>query len=224
MRKAVVLFSGGQDSTLTLKIVQLNYPDVSALIVDYGQKHRCEIRCAECLARTYFKVPYTVISCSCLQQIGGSALVGVGDVSGHHEQDAALPASFVPGRNVLFLTMAAAVAYKIGAESVWCGVNQRDYSGYPDCRVQTLACLEDTLAFGLDRRIRICAPLIDKTKAEIWQMIYDYGPEFFRTVTEETHTCYAGGRSSWPWGRGCGDCPACKIRRESFVEFQESLK
>lgn len=156
-----------------------------------------------------------------LSALGDSALINDTehtDVSAPHHANAALPASFVPNRNALFLTTAHAYAQKVGAEVLYTGVCQTDYSGYPDCREEFVNMLAETLNVGYLTNIVIETPLMYLTKADTFKLAEDFG--FLQTVIEDSHTCYNGDRSKMhSWGRGCGECPACKLRAKGYEEF-----
>jgi 7-cyano-7-deazaguanine synthase len=219
--KSVVVFSGGQDSTTCLAIeVAKRGPDaVHAITFTYGQRHVVEVKCAERIAR-YFNVKHVVVDLGFMPQLVVSALTGDGDVSSAHPHNATLPASFVPNRNAVLLTLAHAYAQGIGAECVVTGVCQTDYSGYPDCREEFINALEAVLQLGSGSTVRIEAPLMHKSKAEIFTMAMHASA--LPAVIELSHTCYNGERGAGHrkvWGYGCGTCPACVIRARGWDEF-----
>lgn len=220
MSKAVVLFSGGQDSTTCLYWARSVYDEVLALSVLYGQRHRVEVEVAAEIARLA-GVEHRLVHLPVLGDLGGSALVGDAPikVSGGFPDVAApegLPTSFVPGRNALFLTVAASVAVSRGARDIVAGVCQTDYSGYPDCRQVFLEAMEKALTLAMPSSagpLRLLAPLMSLTKAETvrWaRRLRGCWEALARTVT-----CYEGRRP------GCGVCPSCLLRARGFAEAGE---
>jgi len=210
MNKALVLLSGGQDSTTSLywALVSKAFPKIEALIIDYGQRHQIEIEAAKKIS-TLAKVPYTVLSTKLLSKIGDSALIGDGDVSAKH-RNGNLPASFVPGRNILFLTIAAMIAYKRGIHNIIIGVCQTDYSGYPDCRAETITFMQSTLSLGMDWEFEIFTPMMWLSKKE--EVILGNSFPGCMEALAFSHTCYEG---QFP---PCGKCPACVLRAKGFKE------
>ena len=225
MAKSVVLLSGGQDSATVLALAAKNSEVVEALTFDYGQQHRVERLSAKTVAR-HFSVPLRTITITSLQQVADSALLG-GDVNKAHPlpRFKDLPASFVPGRNILFFTLAAARMTKVGATQLWTGINATDYSGYPDCRPEFVEAFTQTIHRGMDfPEFEVVAPLLDKTKWQTWAMAYAISEAVGELVRIESHTCYNGDRSKQhAWGYGCGECPACKIRAKGWEEFTRWL-
>lgn len=218
-KTAVVVLSGGQDSVTCLGLALQNFEKVYAIGFHYGQKHSVELFCAERICLNH-KVPFVVFNIPALQTIGNSALIaGSGqDVSEAHSQNAALPASFVPNRNALFLTTAHAYAQKVGAECIITGVCQTDYSGYPDCRLAFIELLEKTLNVGYLTNIKIITPMMSLTKAETFLMAEKLN--FLDEVIDGSHTCYNGEHQlKKAWGYGCGECPACKLRKAGYEEY-----
>jgi len=207
-QSAVVLFSGGQDSTTCLYwALNQNYARVYALGFDYGQRHRVETEQARRIAEMA-GVPYELLPLPTLAAIGDSALVGSGDVS--QTDRAGLPSSFVPGRNLLFLTAAAAYAYKVGARVLVGGMCETDYSGYPDCRRATIDALQQAITLGMEYPIEIVTPLMYLSKKETVELARSL-PGCWEALAE-SHTCYEGVRP------GCGKCPACLLRAKGFAE------
>lgn len=209
MASAVVLLSGGQDSTTCLFWAKKKYQDVSAVIVDYGQRHRVELESAKKVAEIA-KVPFDVLDLRFFKEIGNSSLFTDNDVNEKHPCDDELPSSFVPGRNLIFITVAAMFAYKSNADAVVTGVCQTDYSGYPDCRNLTMQSLACTIALGMDKNIKIETPLMFLTKAETVQLAIDL-PGCMEAL-EYSHTCYNG---EFP---PCFQCPSCILRAKGFQE------
>jgi 7-cyano-7-deazaguanine synthase len=225
--KALVLFSGGQDSTTCLAWALDRYAEVETLGFDYGQRHRVELECRQdVLAELRAGFPAWaarlgrdhLLDLSLLGQISDTALT---DARAIEMQANGLPNTFVPGRNLLFLTFAATLAYRRGASVLVGGMCETDYSGYPDCRDNTLKALQVALSLGLDAPMTMETPLMFTTKAETWQMAQALGGEpLVSLITEFTHTCYLGERKErHAWGYGCGTCPACELRARGHAEF-----
>lgn len=212
---ALVLFSGGQDSTTCLYWAKSKFERVEAIGFDYGQKHRVELDQAASIARGA-DVPFTVLDIR--GTLKGSALTEHDkDVSSAHERDAELPASFVPGRNALFLTLSAGHAYNRDISDIVGGMCQTDYSGYPDCRRVFVDSLQTSLSLAMDSDIRIHTPLMYLTKAETWKMAVDLN--ILKIVREQTHTDYNGDRSTLhEWGYGQLDNPASILRAKGYEE------
>ena len=224
---ALVLFSGGQDSATCLAWALERYDRVETIGFDYGQKHRVELDCrATTLAalRTAFPV--------WAQKLGADHLIAlpvIGEISETaltrdveiQMQANGLPNTFVPGRNLLFLTVAAMVAYRSGAKHIVTGVCETDFSGYPDCRDDTIKALQVALNLGMETRLALDTPLMWIDKAQTWQLAHELGGhKLVDLIVEETHTCYQGDRiHRHAWGYGCGVCPACDLRRKGFEAF-----
>lgn len=225
MSKAIVLFSGGQDSTTCLFWALNKYDEVETIGFFYGQRHSVELVCREkILEKLRSKKKNlgkdTLIDISSFGKIASSALTQ----GGQFEQGSnGLPTSFVPARNLIFLCMAASRAYSIGADSIVTGVCETDYSGYPDCRSNTITAMEDAISFGLDRQIRIETPLMFLTKSQTWELAEQVGgKEAVDFIVRETHTCYEGDHETLhEWGYGCGKCPACILRENGYKKFIE---
>ena len=221
--RAVVVLSGGQDSTTCLGLALRYFDDVVAVAFSYGQKHAVELQCASMICRK-FGVPFHVFEIPALRSLGNSALVSGSDqtdVNERHAQNSNLPASFVPNRNALFLTTAHALAQKIEAPVVITGVCETDYSGYPDCRQGFIHQLQNALNVGYETDITFVTPLMGLTKAQTFELAETIG--FLDTVVTDTHTCYNGDHSVLhDWGYGCGDCPACVLRKAGYDEFKAS--
>ena len=212
--KAVVIFSGGQDSTTCLYWALDRYDYVEAITFNYGQKHNVEIEQSKIICEKE-EVKQTIIDISFLDTIVESALTSNGNVNKLNEKG--LPSSFVPNRNQLFITLAHAYAQKIQANRLVTGVCQTDYSGYPDCRHEFIIKLQHVSNIGSDSLIAIDTPLMRLTKAETFKLAQDLGK--LEEVIRLSHTCYNGDRSPNIWGAGCGTCPACVLRREGYYEF-----
>jgi len=215
MTKAVVIFSGGQDSTTCLGWALNRYPLVEAITFNYGQKHSIEIEQSKKICND-FKVKQTIVDLSFLNTLVESALTSNGDVNQLNEKG--LPASFVPNRNQLFITLAHAYAQKIHAEVLVTGVCETDFSGYPDCRDVFIKKIERSSNLGSDSDIRIHTPLMFLDKGQTFKLAKD--EQVLKAVVNDSHTCYNGDREhKHDWGYGCGECPACKLREAGWNDF-----
>lgn len=213
MKTAIVLFSGGQDSTTCLYWALHNFDSVRAIGFDYGQRHKIELAQAKLIA-DMVKVPFQVVN---VEGLSNSALLNNSDVSGQHPNNPDLPASFVPARNALFLTIAAGVAFSHDIGDIVTGVCQTDFSGYPDCRRRFIDAMEVSLGLALDRDFRIHTPLMYLTKAETFKLAKELN--CLDVVIEMTHTDYNGDRSTRnEWGYGKLDNPASVLRAKGFAE------
>ncbi len=205
---AVVLLSGGQDSTTCLAWALKRFGRVRSLAIDYGQRHRIELDAAARIAGLA-GVPHAQIPCDSLRALGGNALTSDEAVAGGVRAGNQLPNTFVPGRNLIFLTLAAAFAYQHGAANLVTGVCETDYSGYPDCRESTMAALQEALRAGIDAPFVIHTPLMRLSKADTVRMARDLGA---LPLIAQSHTCYNGAIPP------CGICPACELRAKGFAE------
>ncbi|MCH8335475.1 MAG: 7-cyano-7-deazaguanine synthase QueC [Proteobacteria bacterium] len=207
--KVVVVLSGGQDSTTCLywALDRFGADNVLALTFDYGQRHRIELDCAANVAQ-HAGVAHTTLPIDTFLALGGNALTDA-DIAVDEAPGNALPNTFVPGRNLIFLTFAAAFAWQRDIVDLVTGVAQTDYSGYPDCRRDTLDELEKTLRLGMQREFTIHTPLMNLSKKETVEMARDLGALDAMALT---HTCYNGQRPP------CGECPACRLRAKGFLE------
>lgn len=213
--KVVVIFSGGQDSTTCLLWALNRFETVEAITFDYGQNHSVEIEQSKKICKKY-SVKQTIVDISFLDTLVESALTSNGDVNKINEKG--LPASFVPNRNQLFITLAHAYAQKINSSYIITGVCQTDFSGYPDCREKFINAISKASNIGSDSAISIHTPLMNLTKAETFKMAYDESG--LNTIINLSHTCYNGNRDDFhKWGYGCNDCPACKLRAKGYDEF-----
>lgn len=223
-RRALVLFSGGQDSTVCLAWALNRFRHVETIGFDYGQRHEVELECRqkvrEQLAAQFPKWGKRLgedhlLDLALLGQISDTALTQQREIE---MSDSGLPNTFVPGRNLLFLTFAATVAYRRGLNVLVGGMCETDFSGYPDCRDNTLKALQVALSLGLDAPMTIETPLMWYDKAQTWSLTERLGGEpLIDLVAEHTHTCYVGDRSRrHEWGYGCGLCPACDLRRAGY--------
>ena len=219
-RAALVLFSGGQDSTVCLAWALERFERVETIGFDYGQRHRVELDCRQTVRRELAAqfarwAPRLgddhLLDLALLGQIGDSALTSERAIE---MQANGLPNTFVPGRNLLFLTFAAALAYRRGLSVLVGGMCETDYSGYPDCRDNTLKAMQLALSLGLDTPMTVETPLMFLTKAQTWALADTLGGAALNAlIAEHTHTCYLGERGQrHAWGYGCGQCPACALR------------
>ena len=226
-RKALVLFSGGQDSTACLAWALERYAQVETIGFDYGQRHRIELDCRlDVLRGLHAQFPAWspklgedhLLDLSLLGQLSDTALT---EARAIELQANGLPNTFVPGRNLLFLSFAATLAYRRGASVLVGGMCETDYSGYPDCRDNTLKALQLALSLGLDQPMTIETPLMFLTKAQTWRLSEQLGGTALNDlIIERTHTCYLGQRDQrHAWGYGCGSCPACELRARGHAEF-----
>ncbi|MDM0115668.1 7-cyano-7-deazaguanine synthase QueC [Variovorax sp. J22R133] len=226
--KALVLFSGGQDSTTCLAWALERYDHVETIGFDYGQRHVVELECRKkVLERLRSRFPHWapklgddhMLDLSVLGQISDTALTQDKAIA---FSKSGLPNTFVPGRNILFFTFGATVAYRRGLEVLVGGMCETDYSGYPDCRDNTLKSLQVAMSLGLDSPMVVETPLMWLDKAATWEMARDLGGEaLVELIQQDTHTCYKGDRSKqYDWGYGCGDCPACELRSKGFAAYK----
>ena len=226
--RALVLLSGGQDSTVCLAWALERFGYVETIGFDYGQRHRVELTCRTAIrAAIQREFPQWadrlgedhVLDLGVLGQISDTALTQDAEIAFNAN---GLPNTFVPGRNLLFFQFAAAVAYRRSLKHLVGGMCETDYSGYPDCRDDTLKALQVAINLGMDKRFVIHTPLMWIDKAQTWQLGFDLGGARFETLTiDETHTCYLGERSrKHAWGYGCGNCPACELRSAGFEKHR----
>ncbi len=229
---ALVLFSGGQDSTVCLARALARYAHVETIGFDYGQRHAIELEVRKTVLAQLPTVMSDVLSGS-VGTLGNdhmlqlSTLAEISDTALTREveiemTDAGLPSTFVPGRNILFLTYAAAVGYRRKITTLVGGMCETDYSGYPDCRRETLDALEIALSKGMDTPVTIETPLMYIDKAQTWAMAHELGGDaLVDLIIADTHTCYLGDRSNrHAWGYGCGECPACKLRANGWAKWK----
>ena len=224
---ALVLFSGGQDSATCLAWALARYERVETVGFDYGQRHAVEMQARLAVREGMKRVlpgladrlgPDHVIDLTGYGRIAESALTADRAI----EMDArGLPTTFVPGRNLIFFTFAGALAYRRGARHLVAGMCETDYSGYPDCRDDTVKAMQVALGLGMDRRFVVHTPLMWVDKAGTFALAEQIGGRpLLDLVIEATHSCYIGDRTHrHEWGYGCGTCPACKLRAEGFARF-----
>ncbi len=225
--KALVLFSGGQDSTTCLAWALERYEHVETIGFDYGQRHRIELECRlNILQEVRNRFPNWakrlgedhVLDLKLLGQISDTAMTAEKTIE--FEKNG-LPNTFVPGRNLLFLTFAATIAYRRDLTVLVGGMCETDYSGYPDCRDNTLKATQVALSLGMDAPVVIETPLMWLNKAQTWRLAEDLGNrDFVSLIQEESHTCYLGTRQQkHEWGYGCGTCPACELRKTGYEQY-----
>jgi len=228
-RAALVMHSGGQDSTTCLAWALERFQRVETIGFDYGQRHRVELDCrSRVLSRIRKDFPAwdkrlgedQLVSLSVLKDISDTALTRDVQIEMGTNN---LPTTFVPGRNILFLTVAAAVAYRRDIKVIVGGMCETDYSGYPDCRDDTIKTLQAAINLGMEQRFVFETPLMWIDKAQTWALAEELGGEkLVRLIVEDTHTCYLGNRAvRHPWGYGCGTCPACELRSQGYARFAE---
>lgn len=224
---ALVLFSGGQDSATCLAWALDRFARVETLGFDYGQRHRIELDCRESLRDGLAAIDSAwgrrlgedhVLSLDALGAVSDTALTREAEIG---FEASGLPNTFVPGRNLVFLTFAAALAYRRGIRHIVGGMCETDYSGYPDCRDDTVKALQVALNLGMERRFVLHTPLMWIDKAETWRLAQSLGGvRLTDLIVEESHTCYLGERGTrHAWGYGCGHCPACRLRAEGYARF-----
>jgi 7-cyano-7-deazaguanine synthase len=225
--RALVLFSGGQDSATCLAWALERFPDVETVGFAYGQRHAVELECRDVfragLARRFpawdSRLGHDhLIDLGVIPALSHSALTSDAEIRMGEE---GLPTSFVPGRNLMFLTSAAMLAYRRDIRHIVAGMCETDYSGYPDCRDDTLKALQVALNLGMNRRFVLHTPLMWIDKAATWSLAETLGGEdLVDLVRETTHSCYLGDRAhAHEWGKGCGTCPACELRAEGWRRY-----
>jgi 7-cyano-7-deazaguanine synthase len=225
--RALVLFSGGQDSTTCLAWALERYAHVETLGFDYGQRHRVELDVRpKVLAAMRERLPHLaaklgedhVVDLAVLGQISDTALTRETEIA---MQQSGLPNTFVPGRNLVFLTFAGALAYRRGAKHIVAGMCETDFSGYPDCRDDTMKAMQLVLNLGMESRFVIHTPLMWIDKAATWALARALGGDgLIEIIRRDTHTCYNGDRAHFhDWGYGCGTCPACMLRAAGYQRY-----
>jgi 7-cyano-7-deazaguanine synthase len=225
---ALVLLSGGQDSTVCLAWALARYARVETIGFDYGQRHAVEMRCRSTILDEFRRsfahwAPKlgadTVVELGVIREVSESALTRDVEIT---MGGSGLPTSFVPGRNLLFFTTAAALAYRRGIKVLVGGMCETDYSGYPDCRDDTLKALQVALNLGMERRFVIETPLMWLDKAATWRLAEELGgARLVDLILEHTHSCYRGDRAErHAWGYGCAQCPACDLRARGYQRYK----
>jgi 7-cyano-7-deazaguanine synthase len=224
---ALVLFSGGQDSATCLAWALSRYPKVETIGFDYGQRHAIELTVRPTILQRMRDLSPQwdarlgedhVVDLSLIGKISDTALTSEVEI---RMQENGLPNTFVPGRNLLFMTVAATVAYRRGLDVLVGGMCETDFSGYPDCRDDTMKALQVALNLGMATRLKVETPLMWIDKATTWRLAAELGGQaLVDLIREESHTCYLGERGALhDWGYGCGKCPACELRARGFRQF-----
>lgn len=222
---ALVLFSGGQDSATCLAWALARYSRVETVGFAYGQRHAVEMDCREpirgSLAGDRLGDDHIVDLSATIAGLGQTAMTA--NIAIQMTQGG-LPNTFVPGRNLLFLTCAAAIAYRRGLRRIVAGMCETDYSGYPDCRDDTIKAMQLALNLGMERRFILETPLMWLDKAATWALAHELGGDaLIDIIREQTHTCYLGDRANrHDWGYGCGTCPACQLRARGWEQWADS--
>ena len=224
---ALVLFSGGQDSTVCLAWALERFAHVETVGYDYGQRHAIELK-----GRARLRERMGALNADWKSRLGKDHLIkldslaAISDTALTREtaieiSESGLPTTFVPGRNLIFFCFAGALAYRRGARHLVAGMCETDYSGYPDCRDDTVKAMQVALTLGLDKRVTIHTPLMWVDKADTFAMAEQIGGKaFLDLVIEDSHSCYLGNRRTrHDWGYGCGTCPACQLRAQGFAKF-----
>lgn len=225
--RALVLFSGGQDSTVALAWALQRFDEVETVGFDYGQRHSVELECRQAIrdALVERSAPHAerlgpdhLIDLKALGAISETSLTRESEIV---FSESGLPTTFVPGRNLIFLSFAAALAYRRHARHIVLGVCETDYSGYPDCRDDTIKAMQVALGLGLDRRLVLHTPLMWRDKAQTFALAKALGGrDLLDLVIEESHSCYLGDRRTrHDWGYGCGTCPACDLRAKGYAAY-----
>lgn len=224
---ALVLFSGGQDSATCLAWALQRFAQVETLGFNYGQRHAIELKCRDPLLNGMKSLPVGwnsgigkshTLEIPTLAEISDTALTREVAIVINEDN---LPNTFVPGRNLVFLTLAAALAYRRGINHIIGGMCETDYSGYPDCRDDTIRALKVALNLGMNKQFELHMPLMWLDKASTWRLANELGGEgLIDLIREHSHTCYLGERGMWhDWGYGCGECPACVLRARGWQEY-----
>ncbi len=213
---ALVLFSGGQDSTTCLYWAIKNFSSVRTLCFTYGQRHSEEVETARAIA-VKAGVPFQLLDASIISNLSVNSLTDTNIVMDKEVPDGSFPNTFVPGRNLLFLTFAAVIARSHGIRHIVTGVSEADYSGYPDCRDTFILSTNATINLAMDEHFEIHTPLMWRDKAAVWQLADELG--IFDIIRNETLTCYNGIPAE-----GCGDCPSCKLRKQGLDIYLNSKK
>ncbi len=226
--QALVLFSGGQDSSIALIWALKRFAGVETVGFDYGQRHAIELGARQSVAReTRAAFPDWASKLGADHKVSARGLKDIGDtaMTADHEivmGEDNLPTTFVPGRNLVFLSLAAGLAYRLGIGVLVAGMCETDFSGYPDCRERALTAQMDAIRLGMDCDISLETPLMKLTKAASWRLAEAEGGEAaVALINEHSHSCYQGVRSQrHDWGYGCGTCPACELRAKGWAEYK----
>lgn len=226
--KALILFSGGQDSATCLAWALERYDYVETVGFDYDQRHSIEMQCRDHVRAQIAKAfpkwgaklgPDRIVDLSALGQISETSLTRDIEIT---MSESGLPSTFVPGRNLIFLNFAAAVGYRRGLTTLIAGMCEADFSGYPDCRKETLDTTMQSISLGMGKPFTLETPLMHISKAGAWELAHQLGGQaLVDIVLEDTHTCYRGERGErHDWGYGCDDCPACDLRAKGWESFE----
>jgi 7-cyano-7-deazaguanine synthase len=223
MNKAYVLLSGGQDSFVCILWAREKFATLEAISIAYNQSHKVEIDYAKKIA-AHFGIEHTIYDIKdFFSSIAASSLLNSGDHNIKHENAPDLPASFIPNRNGIFLTIAASHAFGKNEKNInlVTGACETDYSGYPDCRLNYMKIKAEELSLALDCHVEIHTPLMSLSKAQTFELAHK--SDHLKELKELTMTCYDGVEKMNEWGRGCGECPACKLRRKGYEEFVRNI-
>ncbi len=230
-QSALVLFSGGQDSSTCLAWALERFERVETVGFEYGQRHTIELTVRTQLREAMGRIkPIWQQRLGVDHMINLSALGEISQTSLTRDMEMAmgsegLPNSFVPGRNLIFLTFAAAIAYRRGIRHLVTGVCETDYSGYPDCRDDTIKAMQVALGLGMERRFVLHTPLMWIDKAQTWSLTEELGGSaLIEAIRDISHSCYLGERKAHDWGHGCGHCPACALRADGFMRWRKAAK
>lgn len=226
-KSALVLFSGGQDSTVSLLWACKNFEHVETVGFNYNQRHLIEMKCRKTILikiKEIFPRYKNILGEDHVIDIPALGLLSETALTSNSEifiKANGLPSTFVPGRNLIFFNMASAIGWRRNIFNLIGGMCDTDYSGYPDCRRETIDAQAKALSLGLDRTVIIHTPLMDMNKSDIWDLSYNLGGEKFHKLLKfDTHTCYVGDRSNLnEWGYGCGICPACILRKNGYNKW-----
>jgi 7-cyano-7-deazaguanine synthase len=214
-KSALVLFSGGQDSTTMLAMCKEKYNSVFTLTFDYGQRHRNELTCVDKILDTIGVDGVYKVNLPSISEISKSYLLGDIEIENLYKR---VTNTFLPGRNLIFLSYAGTLAYTLGCKNIAIGVCQTDFSGFPDCRDSFLSSMQETLKESFEVDFNIYAPLLNKSKCDIWKEAYDLG--LIELIKSSTHTCYNNDYITQnKWGFGCNNCPSCNQRRIGYENF-----
>lgn len=230
-QKALLMFSGGQDSATCLAWALEHYDHVETVGFHYEQRHAIEMEC-----RTAVLVQMRELNPNWDTKLGQDKIIDLGALGAISDTSLTrdveiilntqgLPSTFVPGRNLIFLNFAAALGYRRGITKIIGGMCQADFSGYPDCRIETLDAQMHAISLGMDRAFTLETPLMDLSKAGAWALAHKLGGEaLVQLILEQTHSCYLGERDErHDWGYGCGSCPACELRAKGWSEYSRGL-
>ena len=226
-KSALVLFSGGQDSTVSLLWACKNFGHVETVGFNYNQRHLIEMECRKTILikiREMFPEYKKLLGEDHIIDIPALGLLSETALTRDSQifiEDNGLPSTFVPGRNLVFFNMASALGWRRNIFNLIGGMCDTDYSGYPDCRRETIDAQANALSLGLDKEVIIHTPLMDMNKSDVWDFSYNLGGDkFHKLLKDDTHTCYIGDRSILhKWGYGCGDCPACILRKNGYKKW-----